>query len=153
MNNQHASAVQLFKELVDLYPNSSLAHTSLSYAAAQPGNGEAALAAAEMALRLNPRDPLKHVLVQNKALALLRMELYPAAEAVFLEAVSLRPRFPQACRGLVVCYVAMGRLDEAKALMKEVIKDNPTLTVSSMMLNRNLSEKVIEAFRAAGMPE
>jgi adenylate cyclase len=153
MNNQNASAVQLFKELVGLYPNSSLAHTSLSFAEAQSGNGEAALGAAEMALRLNPRDPLKHVLVQNKGFALLGMESYSAAEAVFLEAISLRPRFPQACRGLVVCYVAMGRLDEAKALMQEMIKDNPTLTISSMMQTGHVSMKGIQAFRAAGMPE
>jgi adenylate cyclase len=153
MNNENASAVLLFKELVDLYPNSALAHTSLSYAEAQTGNGSAALAAAEMALRLNPRDPLKHVLLQNKGMALVAMESYTAAEAVFREAIMLRPRFPQALRGLVVCYVAMGRLDEAKALMKEIIKDNPTLTVSSMLLTRNLSRQVIEAFRAAGMPE
>lgn len=153
MNNENASAVLLFKELVYLHPNSALAHTSLSYAEAQTGNGDAALAATEMALRLNPRDPLKHVLLQNKGIALLAMESYTAAEAVFREAIMLRPRFPQALRGLVVCYVAMGRLDDAKALMKEIIKDNPTLTVSSMLLTRNLSRQVIEAFRAAGMPE
>jgi adenylate cyclase len=152
MEDQKQIAVQLFKELVNFYPNSSLAHTSLAFAEARSGNGEAALEATDLALRLNPRDPLKHVLLQNKGNALLAMESYSAAEAVFREAITVRPRFPQACRGLVVCYVATGRLDDAKALMKEIIKDNPSVSVSSMRQMGN-SVKSVEAFRAAGMPE
>lgn len=152
MRGQKSTAVQLFKELIDFYPNSSLAHTSLALAESRSGNGEAALLANDVALRLNPRDPLKHVLLQNKGNALLAMRSYSAAEAVFLEAITIRPRFPQANRGLVVCYVAMDRVDEAKALMKEIVKDNPTTTVTSMM-QTGYSAMSIEAFRAAGMPE
>lgn len=152
MRRRPEAAVRLCADLVEVYPNSSWALTALALARSHALDHEGALQATDMALRLNPKDPVKDMLLNNKGHILSRADRFAEAESAFKHALELRPTFPQALRGLVLCYVKLGRLDEAKFTAGEFLKAAPSATIRSL-LAIGARPETLEAFRIAGVPE
>ncbi len=85
-------AVAAYRESVALCPSSAKAHFGLGYGLWAVGQYDAAVAAAERAQQLSPRDPLAWIFATVKALALFYAERFHQAET----AASSARRYPLA---------------------------------------------------------
>jgi TolB-like protein/tetratricopeptide (TPR) repeat protein len=139
-------------------PNESLAWLLKGTLHAFKGEGSNALEGTEQALRLSPLDPLRYFYESLAATAALSAGHYD--DAIELAQSSLRANrtHTSTLRALAISQVLLGRLENARETVRELLKLEPTLTVRGY-LERSPSTtfetgKVWSAaLRAAGVPE
>jgi tetratricopeptide (TPR) repeat protein len=99
------------------------------------GRADEAIAILMRARQSNPRDPA----VPNAlGLALLYKKDYPAAEKSFTESLKLKPDFGEAHNNRGVCYMEMGRLDEAERDFQAVLDGPPSIDRMNAYMNLGL---------------
>ncbi|MEE8246914.1 MAG: tetratricopeptide repeat protein, partial [Alphaproteobacteria bacterium] len=113
----------------------------------------------QKALRLSPRDPMRWAMMVLIAYALLRLERYEEA----LDWARRATREPHAVfwpyAHVVVCLVALERIDEAREALAELLRIEPKLTIQSIessagyVTDRKTQERYTDALRKAGLPE
>ena len=99
------------------------------------GRADEAIAILMRARQSSPRDPA----VPNAlGLALLYKKDYAAAEKAFTDSLKLKPDFAEAHNNRGVCYMEMGRLDEAERDFQAVLDGPPSTDRLNAYMNLGL---------------
>src|SRR5271165_79563 len=143
---------------------------NLAYAHAAIGLGKICIGCAEEseahiaeALRLSPRDTMAYWWIYTAGLAKLRLGSYEPAVAWFRRSIEANRNFPTAYSQLAAALALIGRLDEARSAVKDILALNPTFTVSRARAADTARsddptylaqlEPIFDGLRKAGVPE
>ena len=127
MEKQHEQAVAEVGRAMALDPNNPNTHLTLGIVLAFAGQPEDGVEFVEQALRLNPRYPANYL--QNLGRAYRLAGRCEEAIAPLKQAIALSPTFIPSRVNLVVCYVELGREEEARAEATEVLRLNPNYSL------------------------
>jgi adenylate cyclase len=122
------------------------------------GEGALAVEATELALRLSPLDPRKSYFDSLAAAAYLANGQPERAIAYAAQSLRVNRQHVSTVRALIVAYVMAGRLEEARALMPDLLRLHPGLTVSTYLSRHPAAEfetgrMWANALHKAGLPE
>ncbi len=160
MSNVHlregrvAEALAAAERAVELAPNVEFPHMTLGFVLARQGRFVAAMQSAARAMRLNPKAPpglQDGVASVNFAAGRTdkAVELWEDARAANTDMI--RARIP-----LAALYESEGRHEEARALVREILRVNPDLTAESaagVALGFGFDKnEATEDLRSAGLP-
>ncbi|WP_170979255.1 winged helix-turn-helix domain-containing tetratricopeptide repeat protein [Roseomonas sp. HF4] len=152
------AAAVLIARASALNPNSARVWGFAAYVSNLHGDTDSAIASAERALRLSPRDPFRYAFLHQLTLAHNQAGRHEDAVAWGRRAVGENPNSVQALRTLAAALALAGRLDEARATMAEMLRLAPdvrlsTLSVRGPFKSEAYIQRISEAYRLAGMPE
>jgi protein O-GlcNAc transferase len=116
-------AEQLYRQALQLRPDSAEAHTGLANVLLEQGRFDEALARYREVLRLRPDSPDAHF---NLGLALKRQGQLDDAVASYREALRLRPDFAEAWNNLGTVRAAQGDGDDARTCFERALQFNPS---------------------------
>jgi tetratricopeptide (TPR) repeat protein len=147
-----------YTKAIELSPSFAAAYGWRGFAKAHAGLSEEAIADANMALRLSPKDPLNAIVVGTIGLAHYLTGRNDEAIRAAEECIRLRPGFLAGQRLKCAALAQSGRISEAQAALEIIRKLQPD--VSASLLRRTLPysspenlEKFIDGLRKAGLPE
>lgn len=147
-----------YDQAIEANPNDSLAWLFKGTLHAFKGEGTLAIESTSRALRLSPLDPIRYYYDSLAAAAALAVEDYE--QAIELARCSLRANRTHAStlRALAVAQWQLGRAEEARATVAELMRIEPSLTVSNWLERSPTSGYETgrvwsNALRMAGVPE
>ncbi len=151
-------AIQAFDRAITTCPNSATAWTLSSPTYSYIGDGPTAVKRAEHGLRLSPLDP--HASYYQTALTLAHYTNATYDEAIHWgrRTLAISPRFTFNMRPLIGSLVAVGRIDEARVVARQMLEIAPQFRVDPFILRYPISEparkeKLRRELLAAGLPE
>jgi TolB-like protein len=152
---------ELFERSLAINPNSSMALTMSCWPDRVLGDIATMRERLARARRLSPRDPREWMMSTTTAMMHSWQHEFPEAVAWAEKAIRQNPRALPALRTLVVGLVHSDRVDRAKAIVREILRIDPTFTVSGWQRQRAPQyrdnnprwEFILDAYRAAGVPE
>jgi TolB-like protein/Tfp pilus assembly protein PilF len=154
------AGVALIDRALTLNPNSANAWSASGWVRAYLGDSETAIAHFERSARLSPLDASAFIWSLGFVFAHFMAGRYQEASAWCDKTLHEAPDHPPALRIKVATCGLLGRLDEGRVWVKQLLAVNPDTTVSSMRLYYDVAMKKpgsIEAFldglRKAGLPE
>lgn len=155
---QYQEAIAAYQRAIDLNPNFALAHGLLGESLAWDCQSDAALAAVGRAMRMSPRDPFNAMHLLAAGIAHFSAKRYFEAIECERRALQERPRLVAALRMLAVCYAEVGKTDEGRAAISEVMHLEPDISMRKLSVRRGYSrqtdqERYVAALRRAGIPE
>jgi adenylate cyclase len=153
---QFEKAVSELEIARDLFPNSAEINAGLGMVLKGAGRPEEAIGAYKKALRLNPIPPSWYL--HNLASAYRDTRQYEKAASEYKKAIRLQPDNMFAHLGLAVCYVHLGREEDAHAEAAEVLRVNPKFSVEQYAKHTKFKDQATKelymgALRKAGLPE
>jgi tetratricopeptide (TPR) repeat protein len=156
MDAQRAS--NLIYRALEINPNSSIALTIAGWIELPLGNPEKALELLQRAQRLSPRDPRGWTIAGGMSYAEYQRENFVESVAWAQKALADNPRFSGALWFLAAALGRLGQKEKAAAIVAEVLKIEPTLTISglrarTMFTREGIWKSLAEDLRRAGMPE
>jgi tetratricopeptide (TPR) repeat protein len=151
-------AKQFADRSLQLNPNSAIALAIAAWIEVGMGNWAKALELARRAERLSPRDPRGWFIATVLGLAHFHAGHFDEAVSYLKKALVQNSRFATALRILAASLANLGRRDEAAAVVQELLKIDPQLTISkfrtrSIFLAESVRNRVADALRLAGLPE
>ena len=129
MERRTGESLASLRRAVVLHPNSAAAHAHLSRGLAFAGEDRDAIAHGEEAIRLSPLDPDMALFLGGFAIAHFAGGRYAQAAEYAAEAARLRPGFYGVQRMRCACLAAAGHLEEARALLAVLRREQPQLTM------------------------
>lgn len=128
------------KKAVDLYPNSVECINWQGLVLMRLGRPEEAIKLFNRSLSLNPKDPsLSYIFL---GLACTEIKKYEEAISYFERFLILRPKSVLESFHLAALYVAVGREEDARVIVKKALSKDPTLTVSKVLqMTAGIKEK------------
>ena len=149
-------AIMAFRRAVDLNPNSAIGRFHLSHGLAFAGQDREAIEHAEDAIRLSPLDPMLAHFLGAIAVAHYVAGRYTEALRYATEAARLRPGFQGAHRLRCASLAQTGQIDEARALLAAVRREQPQLSAAWIRANvpyqtPELMECFLNGMRMAGL--
>ena len=124
---------------------------------AMMGRDKEAIAEAEQAIRLSPRDPQQPLFLAVIGLAHCTAGRYEECIRFTGEGLKARPGHQGAQRALCVSLAHSGRLEEAREVLKGLIRQQPNLSIGWVKRNVPFVDSVmtryVEGLRKAGLPE
>ncbi|MHB8269002.1 adenylate/guanylate cyclase domain-containing protein [Bradyrhizobium sp.] len=143
---------------IQLDPNLVLARTWMGWTKVYLGDMDGAIEQLEVALRVNPLDPLRHTISTAMAYAHFFAGRNDEASALATAVVRQQPNFVPGQRIMMACHAVAGRIDEARQACAAALRIDPTQRISvsnarAPFRRREDIEKLEQAFRIAGMPE
>ncbi len=154
---EHDRAASLVERALTLNPNSARAWEAKGWVDCHRNRPGPAIEAFEHAIRLSPLDPLSGYFKAGLALARLLAEEYEAACRWADQALREFPRFTSALRTKAASCGYLGRLDEARECIGQLLDLQPGLTISRWRSVTALSPDVAalcaSGLRKAGLPE
>ena len=123
-------AIAAFRRAVSFNPNSAIGCFHLSHALAFAGEDREAIEHAEDAIRLSPLDPMMAQFLGAIAVAHYLAGRYGYALHYTTEAARLRPGFQGAQRLRCASLAQTGQIDEARALLAIVRREQPQLSTA-----------------------
>ena len=143
---------------LEVNPNDSLAHLLKGTLHAFKGEGSAAVRETEHALELSPLDPLKYFYESLAATAAHSAGHYERAIELAQRSLRSNRMHPSTLRALAIAQSQLGRMDDARKTVQELLRLEPNLTVSRYLENNPsgmyATGKVwSEALRRAGLPD
>lgn len=155
-----AEGISLAERAIALNPNLAVAHTARALGLVQQARYDAALAAAETALELGPRDPLRSIMRAVLGIPYMMLDRDAEMEANAREMVRDFPGMPTGYRQLAVALAKQGRVDRARAVVAgDILRLLPdhTATASGRMIpfgeNDAARRSWVAWLVAAGLPE
>jgi tetratricopeptide (TPR) repeat protein len=151
-------SIAAFRRAVDLNPNSATAHSYLCLGLAFAGQDREAIEHGEDAIRLSPLDPEMARTLGSIAVAHYLAGRFEEAVRCTAAALRLRPGFHGGQRLLCASLAQAGRVDEARALLATVRREEPQLSLKLVRANipyqtPELMEAFLEGMRKAGLNE
>jgi TolB-like protein len=158
MERRTEESIAAFRRAVELNPNSATAHGDLGRGLAFAGHDREAIAHAEDAIRLSPMDPDMALFLGGIAVAHYGAGRYAEAVRVSEELLRLRPGFQGAQRLHCASLAQTGRIDEARAYLEIVKREQPQLTIDWIKASvpyqtPQLMARFLEGMRKAGLTE
>jgi adenylate cyclase len=143
---------------IHLDPNLVLARTWMGWTKVYLGDMDGAIEQLEVALRLNPLDPLRHTISTATAYAHFFAGRNDEASALATVVVRQQPNFVPGQRIMMACHAVAGRIDEARQACAAALRIDPTQRISVSGARAPFRrpqdvDKLEQAFRVAGMPE
>ena len=142
------------KKAIELDPNSANAHGTLGHVLNYANMPQEAIPILKRAIRLNPYPPSRYF--HNLAWSYNELEKYEAAITAARKAVSIQPNDIFAHLALVYAYSLLGREEEARAQVAEVLRINPKYCLrrgKGRRKNPAVSERFRDIWRTAGLPD
>lgn len=151
-------SIASFRRAVNLNPNSAAAHGHLGRGLAFAGQDREAIEHSEEAMRLSPLDPMMALWFGAKAVAHYAAGRYAESAHYTTEALRLRPGFQGAHRLRCASLAQAGRIDEARAYLATVRREQPQLSLDWIRANvpyqtPELMERFLQGVRKAGLSE
>jgi TolB-like protein len=151
----------LIERSLVLNPNSANAWVSSCGVRSYLGDATIAIEHFTRAERLNPIDSMHHVRWNILALAYLSAGDIEQAERAADKAVNAAPRYAPALRMKVIACGLLGRADEARGHVAQLLQVNPSQTVAwfnafwgpTTRQHPALLARMVEGARRAGLPE
>jgi TolB-like protein/Flp pilus assembly protein TadD len=158
MERRTGEAIAAFRRAVNFNPNSAIGRFHLSHGLAFAGQDREAIEHAEDAIRLSPLDPMMAQFLGAIAVAHYVAGRYADALHYTTEAARLRPGFHGAHRLRCASLALTGQIDEARALLAIVRRDQPQLSADWIRANvpyqtPELMERFLKGMRMAGLEE
>jgi TolB-like protein/cytochrome c-type biogenesis protein CcmH/NrfG len=156
MERRTEQSIAAFRRAVELNPNSATAHGDLGRGLAFAGFDREAIAHADEAIRLSPMDPDMALFLGGIAVAHYGAGRYADAHRVSEEIMRLRPGFQGAQRLHCASLAQMGRIDEARAYLEAVRREQPQLSLAWIRTGvpyqtPELMERFLDGMRKAGL--
>ena len=156
MEHRTDESLAAFRLALNLNPNSAAAHVHLSHGLTFAGYDRETIEHAENAMRLSPFDPMTALCVGGIAVAHYLAGRYAQAIETTVEAARLRPGFQGAHRMHCAALAQAGRLDEARATLVRVKREQPHLSIAWIRANvpyqtPELMERFLDGMRKAGL--
>ena len=158
MERRTEESIAAFRRAVQLNPNSAAAHSHLSRGLAFAGQDREAIEHGEDAIRFSPLDPEMALFLGAIAVAHYTARRYAEAAKYTTEALRLRPGFQGAQRLRCASLAQTGRVDEARAFLATVRREQPQLSINWIRASvpyqtSELLERFLEGMRKAGLSE
>jgi adenylate cyclase len=143
---------------VQLNPSLSLGNLLLASYLGLAGRGEEGLLHLDRAVRLSPQDPSMWMYLSYGALVYFSAGRYAEAVDWSQRSLQRKPDFPLAYRYLAASYAHLGRLDEAREALKEMLRIQPQFSLDSLKFilasaDPSFVEPLIHGLRKAGLKE
>jgi TolB-like protein/Tfp pilus assembly protein PilF len=154
MTKQYDKAIAECERAITIAPNLSEGHIWMSMVLTIAGKHGEAVQYAEQGLRLDPFPLVYHLRQMGAAYSWVGR--YEEAITALKKALSRAPNDVMTHLSLVFAYSLAGRMDEAQAEAKEVLKINPKFSLenfarTSPFKKRADKDLIIEALRKAGL--
>ncbi len=151
---RHDEALAEAKKAVEMDPNGGTAHMILGHVLYMSDRADEAIPVLEKAIRLNPYPPANYY--HNLAYAYLMLGKNEEAITAARKAVHIQPDNILAHLALVSSYSLLGREEEARAEVGEVLRIDPKYSVEewekrSPNKNRDFTKKYYDSLRKAGL--
>jgi len=150
---QYDRAVTAAEQALALDPNDAEGYETLGEILSFAGRPQDALGLAKKGLRLNPRQPVSLLWLMGRAYLLMRQ--YDEAIAVLKQTLLRNPNYFAAHLDLAVIYSELGRGEEARAEVAEVLRVSPGLSLEMMRSRPTkdpaVTERFVEGLRRAGL--
>jgi TolB-like protein/class 3 adenylate cyclase len=148
----------ILSRAAEIDPNLAVARLWLGGANIFQGKFEDAIRQLELALRLSPLDPRTFLSYSGLASAHFHLSRYDEALEWASDGIRRWPNFVQLHRQMMAALAMLGRYEEAALSRGNVLRLNPTLTIGEFrrttgLVRKDDIEKVVSAWRLAGMPE
>jgi tetratricopeptide (TPR) repeat protein len=161
INVKIAGAIRELRLAVQLNPNFAFAAWGLGEALGRAGQFEESVEMLDVALRLSPRDTLRFLFFAFKGRSHAGLSQNEAAEAAYREAAATNRNVAIIMPHLVLVdfLVRQDRLEDARAVMAELLQSRPGLTLAEAGLAIEGGQGFFAAsgwrnnFIAAGLPE
>jgi TolB-like protein/Flp pilus assembly protein TadD len=155
---RYGEAIAAYMRAIDLNPNFALAHGLLGESLAWDCEPDAALAAVDRAIRMSPHDPFNAMHLLSAGIAHFAAKRYIEGIECQRKALQERPRLLSALRMLAACCAELGKSDEARAAISEMVRLEPDISLRKLSVRRGYSneadqERFVMALRSAGIPE
>jgi len=124
----HDGALAEFRRLVALDPNYAQGHSATGLALMYAGHAAESLSAIAMAMRLDPH--YSPIVLHFLAQANFSLKEYETAARLLVERIARNPATDASRMLLASCYGHLGRLDEARAVWAELLKINPSFSLT-----------------------
>ncbi len=152
------SAVEMFDRALLANKNSAFAWGLSAVTCCYLGQPDAALERLRNAWRLNPFDRMAFFFWGVAGMAELLAHRYDQALVWLLKAHRDHPGHFACVRNLCICHALMGQLDEARALVDDLLARDPGFRISEFAARYPLRraddlERLVQGLRAAGVPE
>jgi TolB-like protein len=149
-------SIAAFRRAVNINPNSAAAHAHLGHGLAFAGQDREAIEHSEEAIRLSPLDPMMALWFGSMAVAHYTAGRYEESAEYTTKAAGLRPGFQGAHRLRCASLAQAGRIDEARAYLATVRREQPQLSLDWIRVNvpyqtPELMERFLEGMRIAGL--
>lgn len=151
-------AIEAFDRAISGCPNSAIAWSLSSPTYSYLGDGPTAINRAEHGQRLSPLDP--HASFYQTALTLAHYVNTTYEEAIRWgrRTLAISPRFTANMRPLIASLVAVERIDEARAVARQMLAVAPQFRVDPFITRYPISdqarkEKLRRELLAAGLPQ
>jgi adenylate cyclase len=156
LKGQFDKAISELEIARDLFPNNAEINAGLGMVLNVAGKPEEAINVLKNAIRLNPIPPGWYLGRLGDAYRLKGQ--YEKAVHEYKKAIQLQPDDMISHLNLAVCYVKLGREEDANAEAAEVLRINPKFSTESyakhIPLKDEASKKLfIDGMRKAGLPE
>ena len=143
-----------FEQALSCNPSHVAAHARLATPLACTGRPAEAVQAAELALRLSPRDPRANVWLSGLSLSHYLLGDYEAAVAAARRSLALRPNWAPVHHSLAASLARLGRRDEAAEVFGRLIRLEPDAMERQEHFVRSISDAVarrhlLDGFRLA----
>ena len=152
----HDRAIDSLQRAIKLNPNSADGYAILCHILTHAERAEEGLANMKIAMEINPQLPASY----SGQLGRMQFVLgnYVEAERAFLEALNSGPDNPINRGGLAASLVALGRLDEARVEVKELLGLNPVYSLRNLsrtlpFKNQKDLGRLLDFLHQAGLPE
>lgn len=149
-------AAHSYEAALNINPNESLAWLLTGTLNAFQGNGEAALAASERALRLSPLDPLRYFYDSLAASAAVTAGKYDRAIELAKRSLKANRTHTSTYRALAIAQSLSGQMDDARDTVQRLLLLEPSFTVTQFLARTPakgvLATKVADALLRAGLP-
>ena len=159
LGGEHAAGMRAIERALALNPNCAYAWGRAAFVHCMANRPDAAIAAAQNAMRLSPLDPIQFAHEWVLGFALMLAGRYEDAMEWTDRCLYDRPNFHPAIRGRVALCGYLGRTEEAREWVAKLLAVNPAHTIawfqnygSKFMSSATLAIWV-EGLRRAGLPE
>jgi adenylate cyclase len=159
LGGELAAAMSALDRAITLNPNSAQAWRESGVVNCFANRPDAAIAAAQHAMRLSPLDPLGHNFKWVLGFGLMLAGRYQEAMEWVDRSLHDLPEHHPAIRGKVALCGYLGRAEEARQWIGRLTEDNPARTIASFKAYASkyqVPETIavwVEGFRKAGLPE
>jgi adenylate cyclase len=155
---RHDMALAMVERALAQTPSSAIAHTVMALVDMMLGRPEEAVRHAERAVRLSPLDPLRHMPEAILGAAKLATGDAKTALRHINKAREANPLFAPNHTTLALCLVRLGRLNEARAAVQQLLEIAPDTRLANLeerylFANALGFARIAAELRSAGMPE
>jgi len=152
LTGEYDRAITALERAIEVNPSSAMACWALGSTLSQSGQPDVGIAMVEQAMRLSPQDPLMHEFIFSIGSAHFIAQRYDKAVEFAKKSIGLKPGQPGSFRLLAAANAHLGKLSEAAAAVKEMLRIAPGLSEQHLksFLPKSVVDQYVAGLRLAG---